>query len=86
MVWFPHGVRANAPHIGFVTKLGHDSVCLSILHPNNHNFMIRDGVRHVSDPRTRQVELAEQGAWEHTPATLRLQKLEEIVGKLSSVL
>ncbi len=81
--WYPHGAKTNSPHAAFVTKRGHDSVCLAILHPNSHNFTIRDGVRHVSDPRVKQVEFLESGGWDHTPATLRLQKLEEIVARLS---
>ena len=84
--WYPHGSDKNPPHIAFVTKLGHDSVCLSILHPNSHNFMLRDGVRHHKDPKARQAELVEQGGWGETPAKLRLIQLEELVGKLSKVL
>ncbi len=63
--WFPHGDKSMAPFAAKITRVGQDSVCVSIFHPDNYNLMIRDGVRHGSDPRSRDnEEVIQSGTWD----------------------
>lgn len=64
--WYPHGDLSQQPFAAKVTRLAAESVCLSIFHPDNYNLMIRDGVRHLSDPRRKDSEdVIESGLWDH---------------------
>ncbi len=80
--WYPHGVRTGAPHVAIVTGVAVKSLNLNILSPMSYNFLIRDGVRHMSDPDAKKPELLECGAWEHTPDTLRAVELERMVAAM----
>ncbi len=63
--WFPHGDTTQSPFAAKVTRVGQDSLCLSIFHPDNYNLMIRDGVRHSSDPRSRDNDdVIQSGVWD----------------------
>jgi hypothetical protein len=78
--WYPDGDSRLQPHLAFVTAIGQDTVCVNIAAPNSYNFMIRDGARHVSDPRIKEAERREAGAWDYTPFTRRiLNLLQELV-------
>jgi hypothetical protein len=84
--WYPDGNATLPPHAAFVSHVGLDSLCLNVLAPNSYNFLIRDGARHVSDPRAKAPELREQGAWDHTPRAKKLRALEAAVLKLQEAL
>jgi hypothetical protein len=75
VLWYPDGDSRQQPHPAFVTAVGHDSVCVNIMAHNSYNFLIRDGVRHVSDPRIKDAERRESGAWDYTPFVKRLLAL-----------
>lgn len=73
--WYPDGDSRHQPHIAIVSAIGQDSVCVNIIMPNSYNFMIRDGARHVSDPRIKDAERRESGAWDYTPFTRKVLAL-----------
>jgi hypothetical protein len=75
VLWYPDGDTGHQPHPAFITAVGQDSVCVNIMAPNNYNFMIRDGARHVSDSRIKEAERKEAGAWDYTPFTRRMLNL-----------
>lgn len=80
--WYPDGDSRQQPHLAFVTGVGQDTVCVNIVAPNSYSFMIRDGARHVSDPRIKEAERREAGAWDYTPFTRRmLNLLQELAPK-----
>ncbi len=77
--WFPGGNCAVEPHVAIVTKVARDNICCHIVDPNSYNFLIRDGVRHCDDPRSR-IDLAEAGGW-LTRADYRKRKQEREVAQ-----
>jgi hypothetical protein len=75
VLWYPDGDSRQQPHPAFITAVGQDTVCVNIMAPNSYNFMIRDGARHISDPRIKEAERREAGAWDYTPFTRRMLHL-----------
>jgi hypothetical protein len=73
--WFPHGSYSE-PTAAIVSRLGHDNICVNLVSPNMHNFALRDGVRHVSDPNN-SVAANEGGRWDYTPKAKWYAELEE---------
>lgn len=73
--WFPDGDIGQTPHAGVVTKVAQHALCLTTWAPNFKDGICKDGVRHMSDPAKHEPELRRQGAWQHTPATLKLMAL-----------
>jgi hypothetical protein len=80
--------RGDSRRIAIVSRMGFtdeshptrpDSIELNVFDPNMHNQMLRTGVRHIDDPRARQVELRENGAWEHTERTKQAIKDRELL-------
>jgi hypothetical protein len=82
VLWYPNGVTSVAPLPAVVTRLNFRSVGLSIIAPDTHNFLLRDGVRHIDDPELKRdiVRNAEEGAWEYTE---QHQLLEKALNELS---
>lgn len=73
--WYPGGEKSRIPHTAIVTALGFDSLCLSIVDQNSHNLLIRDGVRHMDDPRARATEMFENGGWDYTKLHKRFEAM-----------
>lgn len=69
VLWHPHADAGADGFPAIVTKVGSETLMLNVADPNNHNFFLRDGVRHVTDKRAKTPELLEQGGWDHTPQT-----------------
>lgn len=85
--WFPDGRVGSPPQGAFVTAIGVSGMlCLNILDPSSYNFRIRDGVRHIKDPRARPAEFQENGAWDLAPAGKRLLDMEKKVAQLCVLL
>lgn len=80
VIWYPDGVRANnneeMAHAAIVTKIGYETLNLNVCSPSSYNFMIRDGVRHLDDPKAVHPDLRSQGGWDYTPAHKRLKFME----------
>ncbi len=66
VLYFEGGVKSR-PQAAIVSQVDGNSVVLNILLPNSYNFKIRDGVRHMDDPRTKDSEKIENGLWDYTP-------------------
>jgi hypothetical protein len=81
----PSGTQ-NTGHVAIVTAIGIDSLNLNVLAPNNHNLMIRDGVRHMDDPKCQHPELRMQGGWDYTPQHVRMERYFQLVGELAGEL
>ena len=82
--WYPSGSKADKPHAAFVSGAANRSLSLNILSPTTYNYLLRDGVRHVSDPDAKRVEFQESGAWDYVPwykAFLDMQKVIETLTK-----
>jgi hypothetical protein len=71
--YYPGGITTR-PCAAMVTQADGNSVVVNIFMPNSYNAAIRDGVRHVSDPRTKDSERIENGLWDFTPSELRLRQ------------
>lgn len=84
--WYPDGDPYQEPHAAIVTKVGGDSVNVNILDCASYNFMIRDGVRHLSDPRSRNPDTRDGGAWDHHPSTVKVQTLQKQIEELRQLL
>lgn len=81
--WYADGKRGDRPSVAIVTAIGMQSLNLNVISPMHYQFSIRDGVRHLDDPRSKQIERVECGAWEHRPQHLRLQSLEALVSRMA---
>lgn len=79
--WHEGGVPGNAQP-AIVTKVSQETLCLNIFDPSLLNMTIRDGVRHITDPRARSIEFQENGAWDHTRQTKRFFELAKLVESL----
>lgn len=79
VIWHPDAEKKIIDpkdfQFGFVTAIGMNSLNINIFSPRSYNMTIKDGVRHIDDPLCRRQERGDEGAWEHTPATKRLQVL-----------
>jgi hypothetical protein len=66
--WYDGGHKTQPPAVALVAQVGMGSqVNLAILHPNLHNFVCKDGVRHIADKGLRDDERATAGAWDFHP-------------------
>lgn len=82
VLWHPDAEPSPKPFAAIVTAIGMDNVCVNILDPNTMNFRIKDGVHHIDDPKAQHPAIRENGAWEHTPATKRLHKLQKRLAEI----
>ena len=76
VLWFSGSDLAN-PSPGIVTSVGNETINVSVVVPNCLNFLVRDGVRHVSDPKAKSSEAADNGLWDYTPSAKRLRSALE---------
>jgi hypothetical protein len=87
--WYAQGDLGQPPCAAKVTGVGQGSLCLSIFQPASYNLAIRDGVRHVTDPRRRDSpDVLESGLWDYTDRDKkrvemerRIQALQKSLGK-----
>lgn len=75
--YYPGSDRGQEPLAAVVTKVGNNSVCVSIFDSSNQNLTIRDGVRHVDDPRSRTDFGRSAGAWDFTDRDKQIDALLE---------
>lgn len=82
--WYPSGQNSEEPYAAVVTLvgLGGQTLNLNIFDPLSYNLRIRDGVRHISDPRCKAVEFREQGCWDLTPREKDYRALKRQVQEL----
>lgn len=73
--WFPYGDNANGVFPGIVLQVAHETVTLACFTPDNRNHFVKEGVRHMTDPRAKQAELREQGGWAFPEWFVQLLKL-----------
>lgn len=87
VLWYPDADEHQEPVPAFVTRVGHGSILsVAILGPGYHNFMVREGVRHLRDPRAKDVEKRESGAWDYGWLHKRLQHVHNSMRELWKVL
>lgn len=75
--WYPGGNPNVEPIPAIVTRLGCDNICVNIVDPSLHNFILRDGVYHIDNELARRPETVEAGGWDRTPLTKKLVDLAE---------
>lgn len=73
VLWHPDGDRSPQPYAAVVTAIGMESINVNIFDPFSYNLRIKDGVRHIDDPKAKHEATRDSGAWEHTPKTKRLE-------------
>jgi hypothetical protein len=70
--------------MALVTAVYPDTVSLAVLGPGYHNFLVREGVRHVDHPDKDIIAHSEVGCWSYTERDLaiedRLTTLEVLMG------
>jgi hypothetical protein len=79
--WFP-AKDHHEPFPAIVTGVGQDTLCVNFFQANIHNLGLKDGVRHVDDPRAKLAELRSNGVWSHTPEHLEYVALKAQVQEL----
>lgn len=84
--WYPDCDIHQQPYAAIVTNVGSSTVCLAIFDSTSYNLRIRDGVLHVSDPRTKNPEVRDAGAWDTHPRDVRLQELQREVAEIKAAL
>lgn len=84
--WFPGGSESADPHVAMVTKVGAETIHLNVFATNTYNLLLRDGVRHLTDPNAKRFETSENGAWDYTPRHKRLLKMEAQINALAEEL
>jgi hypothetical protein len=82
VLWYPDPDARLSPHAAKVTSVGQDTLSLNIFSPTNQAMMLRDGVRHIKDPRARRVEVLDNGVWDHTPQHLEYLELRKLLHDL----
>lgn len=82
--WYPGGDVNQSPHPAFVTAVGGDSVNVNIMDPSCYNFRLRDGVRHVDDPKSRKDAAAEAGAWAFSPFGAEMRRVTVALARLEA--
>lgn len=79
--WHPEQ-DADPVATAVVTKVGPETVALSVIEHNMYNMLSRDGVRHKDHPDRQIVRSTEEGVWSHLPQTIRLQERLEMLETL----
>lgn len=76
VLWWAHGETENhLPLPAVVVSVGTRTLNLAVFQPLRTSALVKDGVRHISDPDARRDEFVEMGAWSHTPRTEQLHQL-----------
>ncbi len=79
VLWYSGSNKSLDPIAAVVTRAesGTSTVNLSLIDENNTSLLIRDGVRHLDDPRSRTEHGRKNGAWDFTPRDRLLDQLLE---------
>lgn len=79
VLWYPSGSASTDPQAGplaaIVVRVNSRSVALNIVSAENHNFLLREGARHVSDPELKRDAVREEGAWDYTDQDKNIERL-----------
>lgn len=75
VLWFPYGDKEQGKFAALVTAVGPETVCVAVHDPQMRDHLIRDGVRHASDPRCKEAERNECGLWSYTDHDLAQMEL-----------
>lgn len=73
--WHPAGDPGQEPWAAVVTQINQRTLRVGCFSKVNKDLIVRDGVRHISDPFPDNEETRRQGAWSHTPQTNMLMEL-----------
>lgn len=57
--------KNEEPMLGMITQTGYRSVMVSILAPDNRGLLVKDGVRHLSDPDLFNMPEHKEGCWDY---------------------
>lgn len=82
VLWYPHADRNQPGHAALVTQINHGSLELSVLHPDKHMLLIKEGVKHLGDPHAKDPERVENGGWDHTSFTREYHALRAQVDRM----
>lgn len=85
--WHPDGILNNHDwHPAIVLRVGVRTIAVGIMEHNNHNLVLRDGVRNASDEEASDYDLRENGSWSYTDEKIALIKLERRLSALEEAL
>lgn len=69
--------------MAFVTAVGKDTLSLAVLGPGYHNFLVKEGVRHINHPEKDMIRHADVGVWDYTERhklnDYRLEMVEDLI-------
>lgn len=85
VLWYPQGNRSLEPTAATVTRVGNENVCVNLLSHELKDMPLRDGVFHVSDPRSRKPDTLDNGAWDYCPWWKLIQRLAQEMGFIDPV-
>lgn len=78
VLWYPHGLKTEAPEVGFANKIGHRNLVVALI-----GGVFKETVRHIDDPKlTLNAAQRENGAWDFTDETKERIALRSEIGTL----
>lgn len=85
-VWYyPTRDETDAPMLAFIGSQEGRLIDLHVLEPGFQSAAWKTGIRHIGDPVAKgdtEKYPATRGCWAHTSDTIRLRRLESLVGEL----
>ena len=88
VLWYHGGQRSSPPAAAMVLAVYKERIDLQIFAvPGVHAYIPgpgKRGVRHMADPATRANEKSEDGCWEHTTWTKKIQAMLEATAELAA--
>lgn len=68
--WHIDGKKASPPFAGIVTAVNPRALKLAVFEADSVFPRVLDCVRHTDDPALRDLDIDENGAWQHIPTPL----------------
>jgi len=62
------------PQSGIVTAVGQETICVNLFARDTYTMPVRDGVRHISDPKSKLQHNLESGLWDYLPQEKAMEK------------
>lgn len=69
IIWHAWGETERPGAPGIVCEVGQRTLSLSIFLPHKTSVMYKDGVRHLSDPESKNPSFIEAGCWDYSEQT-----------------
>lgn len=82
VLWYVYGETDKPGMPAIVSEVGLRTLSLTILLPEKHSVMYKDGVRHVSDQEHKREEYITTGCWDYSEQTKEIMQLRADLERL----